>query len=249
MIRKMFALASVTALTGLVSSVAASGCSSTNSVSSTDEGGLTEAGKDATRPKETGPDEEDTGPSTCPTPEPIDATKIAWKPPGVAQGSCSEAEIAALVKFVDDNPTTEYSKLKASVTNATCKACLFVPDGAKWGAFVEKSDGTFLRHNFGGCMAVVSGKESCGKAYSQFDDCLGQACAMCADEATYDKCTGQPAANGACKASLDALLAECTEADETTCGDLSTKYLFEAAAKALCVGFGDGGIGDGGDGG
>jgi hypothetical protein len=246
MFKKMFALASITALTGLVASVAASGCSSTTSVN--EEGGTTavsEAG-DAKKVVEAGPEEE-AGPITCPTTDPIDATTAAWKPPQALPGSCTEKMITDLVAFVDANKKTPYADLKKQVTDATCAKCLFVPDGDKWGVFVEKADGTFLRNNFGGCVAVESGKEACGKAFSQFDDCLSVACQDCADDAATTKCN-TAAGKGACKDAAAAFVKECGDATAVSaCDDLAKTYTFEAAARALCVGIGDGG--DGGDGG
>lgn len=243
MMKKMFALASVTALTGLVAAVAASGCSSTTSVSG-DEGGtsVSEAGTDAKKPIEAG-EEPDTGPATCPTTDPIDATTAPWKPPAVAQGSCTEKMIVDLVAFVDANKSTPYADLKKQITDPTCAACLFVKDGDKWGAFVEKADGSFLRNNFGGCVAVTSGKEACGKAFSQFDDCLNVACQDCADDAATSKCQ-TAAGKGACKDGAAAFVKECTDATAVTaCDDLAQTYTFEAASRALCVGTGDGGDG------
>jgi hypothetical protein len=242
MLKKVFAVASVTALTGLVASVAASGCSSTTSVGG-DEGGVSvsEAG-DAKKPVEAGPEQE-AGPSTCPTTDPIDATTAPWKPPQALPGSCTEKQILDLVAFVDANKSTTYADLKKAVTDATCASCLFVKDGDKWGPFVEKADGTFLRNNFGGCVAVTSGKEACGKAFSQFDDCLGVACQDCADQAATTKCN-TAAGKGACKDAATAFVKECTDATPVTaCDDLTKTYTFEAAARALCVGTGDGGDG------
>ena len=42
--------------------------------------------------------------------------------------------------------------------------------------------------NYARVIAVTSGKEACGKAFSQFDDCLGVACQDCADDAATSKC-------------------------------------------------------------
>lgn len=243
MFKKVFALASVTALTGLVASVAASGCSSTTSVSGDEAGTVTEAGTDARKPVEAGPEEE-AGPSTCPTTDPIDATTAPWNPPQALPGSCTEKMITDLVAFVDANKSTPYADLKKQITDPTCAACLFVKDGPKWGAFVEKADGSFLRNNFGGCVAVTSGKEACGKAFSQFDDCLSVACQDCADDAATTKCN-TAAGKGACKDAAAAFVTECGDATAVSaCDDLAKTYTFEAASRALCVGIGD--AGDGG---
>lgn len=234
MFKKVFALASVTALTGLVASMAAAGCSSTSALPATaEEAGPAEAGPK--KVTEAGPEEE-AGPATCPTTETIDATTAPWKSPQALPGSCTEKQIADLVAFVDGNKSTEYVDLKKQITDPTCAACLFVKDGAKWGVFVEKTDGTFLRNNFGGCVAVTSGKDSCGKAFSQLDDCTSQACEDCADETTFTKCTST-AAKGACKTAADSYVTECGSNDAVSaCDDLTKTYTFEAAARALCVG-------------
>lgn len=250
MFKKMFALASVSALAGLVSSVAASGCSSTTSAGGDDAS--VDATTDARKQTEAGVEPE-AGPSVCPTTEAIDATTAPWSPPGVSPGACTEKEIADLVAFVDANKTAAYDLLKAQIKSASCAACLFVKDGPKWGAFVEKDDGSFKRHNFGGCVAVTSGKDSCGKAFSQFDDCANFACQDCADDATFNACR-QAAAKGACKVAGQAFLAECGDTSSLdACDKLTKSYTFEAAARALCVGIGGGDAGadagDGGDGG
>jgi hypothetical protein len=248
MLKKIFALASVTALTGLVAAVSAAGCSSTTSVAGTDP--VIEAGGgDARKPVEAGPEEE-AGPTTCPSSEPIDATTAPWKPPQALPGSCTEKMIADLVAYVDANKDDatkgSYANIKKQVADATCASCLFVVDGAKWGAFVEKSDGSFLRNNFGGCVAVASGKEECGKAFSQLDDCLAFACQECADDAATTKCN-TAAGKGACKTAGDAYVTACGSNDAVTaCDDLAKTYTFEAAARALCVGVADPDAGDGG---
>jgi hypothetical protein len=211
-----------------------------------DEAGTSvrEGGSDARKPFEAGPEPE-AGPATCPTTDPIDATAAPWKPPQALPGSCTEKEIADLVAYVDANTSTSYPNLKKQITDATCAACLFVKDGAKWGVFVEDNTGAFVRNNFGGCVAITSGKEACGKAFSQFDDCLALACQDCAqDAATINKCN-TAAGKGACKDSAAVVLKECVDATPVTaCDDLAKTYTFEAAARALCVGTGD--AGDGG---
>lgn len=253
MFKKFFALASVTALTGLVSTVAASGCSS-----STDPGAAAEASAalpeaSVKKPVEAGPEDvPDTGAPTCPTTEAIDATTNPWKSPTAPQpGACAEKDITDLVAFVDANAMATYAQIKGAVTNGTCASCLFAKDGATWAPFVEKSDGTFDRLNFGGCVALETGKDACGKGYSQLDDCTQLACTDCADQTTFNTCVNK-ALKGACKTAQAAYTAACGGSDgETPCQALTKTYTFEAAARAQCVGLAaDGGdAGDGGDGG
>ncbi|MBX3188492.1 MAG: hypothetical protein KF819_15865, partial [Labilithrix sp.] len=75
---KMFALASVTTLTGLVMATSGSGCSSPPEA--TEDAGTDAPTSDVRGDRadvDTGPPEE----STCPTTTAIDATKLPWKSP------------------------------------------------------------------------------------------------------------------------------------------------------------------------
>ncbi len=122
--------------------------------------------------------------------------------------------------------------------NATCATCLFVPDGAKWGPIVEKADGSFLRLNFGGCVAVKS-TEACGQAWTQLDECTDLACADCTNEgARYAQCK-VGAATEACAPAQKAYAAECggsTAVD--ACKALAANPFdpYDGVARALCVG-------------
>jgi hypothetical protein len=256
MSKRVFALASVTALSGLIVAGATAGCSGQKIYVISDEGGTLsgiDGGKGSSgtvptplsdggmkkQPIDASPDPDpDPNPdpgATCPTSAPIDATTAPWSPPQSLPGSCTATDIDNLVAYVTANPATTYPNLKSQIANLTCRQCLFVPDGAKWGPFVEKSDGTFLRNNFGGCVAVASGSVSCGKAFSQLDDCLSVACQDCADATELQKCS-TAATKAACKNATTAFSTQCPDASSvTTCSDLATTYTFEAAARALCV--------------
>lgn len=244
MVKKLFALASLTALTGAVASVSAAGCSSTP-VTPEDEGGTptTDAGPDV-RKDQGVPDTNPPGTGTCPTTEAIDQTQYQYKGAAIKTGDCTSADIDALVAYVDANKTAKYADVKNSVTSATCKACLFTVDGATWGPLVENAKGELILINSGGCIEAASGKLECGKAYHQFEQCLDEACVDCpeGDDTALSACF-KAAAKGACKAANTAITSDCADAI-STCSDLSTKYTFEAPAKALCVGISD--AGDGG---
>lgn len=239
MLKKIFALASVTALTGLVASVAASGCSSTTvtGADTADTGTADSSGDSGRKPTGTvdEPDADVAG-ATCPLTDPLDATTAPWKPPAVDPGKCTEQDIVDLVTYIDGNKSAAYADIKKVIKDAGCAACLFVKDGATWGPLVEKADGTFMRNNFGGCVAVVSGNEACGKSYSQLDDCIDVACQDCADDAARTKCM-TAALKGACKTATAAYVAACgDDTAVTACDELARTYTFEAAARALCVG-------------
>ena len=65
MFKKMFALASVTALMGVVSTMAAAGCSSTTTSNATEDGGTSvgDGGKEGKAPIEAGPEDDAAGPA------------------------------------------------------------------------------------------------------------------------------------------------------------------------------------------
>lgn len=249
MVKKLFALASMTALTGVVVSASSVGCSSTTVNASDDGGGgTTDSGPVAdSGVKKDGSVTTDSGPGTCPTTDAIDATQYGYKNANIQPGKCTNDMITALVTFVDNNKSAKYADVKAAVTDADCRACIFQADGATWGPLVENAKGELILINTGGCIEAASGKSECGKSYHQFEQCLDEACTDCpdGDQTALQNCF-KAAAKGACKAANAAIGTECADAI-TTCGNLATKYTFEAPAKALCVGVGD--AGDAGDGG
>lgn len=241
MVKKLFALASMTALTGVVASVSSAGCSTTTTTTEEDSGTSTDASTTTDAKKDTGTvTPTDSGPGTCPTTDAIDATQYQYKAANKQPGACTSAMIDALVAFVDGNKTAKYADVKNSVTDATCKACLFTVDPT-WGPLVENAKGELILINSGGCIEAASGKLECGKAYHQFEQCLDEACVDCpeGDDTALSACY-KAAAKGACKAANSAITSDCADAI-STCGDLSTKYTFEAPAKALCVGISDAG--------
>lgn len=240
--KKMFALASVTTLTGLVLATTGSGCSSKQESSETPEAGPEGGGRDAGG-KDAADAGEDPGTGTCPTTTAIDATKLPWKSPTKSPGACTPTDLSNLVSFVDTNDNAKYADWKASVTNMTCRSCIFGTDGATWAPLVENSSGQLVVLNVGGCIAIASGSDACGKSYQNWFDCRFEACAECPDGDTpaLQKCLSA-ASKGACKAAFDAVGTVCGDqqiADaETACeGD---KFVFEGPIKAQCIGL-DGG--------
>ena len=174
MVKKLFALASVTGLSGLVVSIAVAGCSSTTTVvdnSATDSGpSATDAGpkKDATPPSGDDDDTTEAGATTCPSSDPVDAADLPWAPPTKTQnGACTQSQLDEFNKFLTDNPTTTNAQfidhIKKS-TPTTCGACVVTDaSAATWGP-LPTSNGDLVTINIGSCFALVSGKEACGKA-------------------------------------------------------------------------------------
>jgi hypothetical protein len=141
------------------------------------------------------------------------------------------------VSYIDNNSGATYANWKTSVTNATCKACMFGKESAStWAPLLEDAAGELQRINVGGCIAVASGSVSCGRTYQNWFDCRFEACADCASSALQACLTA--ASKGACKNAIDAVTNTCgdtviTDA-ETACTGAS--YVFEGSIKALCVG-------------
>lgn len=252
MTKKLFALASVTALTGVVAAASAAGCSSTTTVvddagssGSSGEAGKTEAGKTDTGTSSG----EDSGPAVCPTTETIDATTFPWKPPTRAPGSCTDNEVDAMISFIEKTPSATFKQLQDSITNAACRDCVFAKETTTWAPIVLNSAGTgVVALNVGGCPAIVSGKDDCGKAIQQWNDCLDEACVDCAegDSAAAQKCA--TAANKkACKKAFDDVVGAAACGDAATaqaaldaCNKAEDKYTFIGGVRAQCVGLGDG---------
>jgi len=250
MVKKLFALASVTALTGLIATVAVAGCSSTTvQDTSGDAAAATDAPKgDATKPKTDGSAEEDTGApaaGTCPTLDAIDATALPWKAPTKLTGACTEKELSDLVTYVGANSGAKYADWKKTVSGLSCSSCIFGKEtDATWKPLLEDASGQLVGLNVGGCIAIASGNEKCGQSYQNWFDCRFEACTDCpnGDTAALQKCLAA-ASKGACKKAFDDAGTVC---GDTAIGDAETackgdKFVFEGPIKAQCIGLSEGG--------
>ncbi len=237
-ISRAFAVASVVAVPGIMLMSAGSGCSSSKSDAPT-TGIPTEAGAGVAR---VDAPVEASGPS-CPPADPIDATKLPSKPPAIKTNSCTTADLTDFAEFVEGNDDS--STWKASIKNSTCRSCIYgLETAATWAPIVENGTGELVQFNVGGCIAMASGNDACGKAYQQEFECRNEACGDCSpDTASFQKC-GVAARNEACKAAVDAVRSICgtkLDAAETACTE-KVRYVFEGPIKAQCIG----GIGDAG---
>jgi hypothetical protein len=250
MVKKLFALASVTALTGLIGTAAVAGCSSTTVSDTTNEaggGGVDASGKDAApKPKADAGDDTDAAVSnTCPSKDPIDATQLPWKSPTKLIGSCADKDLTDLVKYVEMNSMAQYADWKKSVANAACSSCIFGKEtDATWKPLLENAKGQLVGLNVGGCIAIASGSDKCGQSYQNWFDCRFQACADCpnGDTAALQKCLSA-ASKSACKPAFDAVTKVCTD---TVIADAEgqcqgAKFVFEGPIKAQCIGLKEGG--------
>jgi hypothetical protein len=173
----------------------------------------------------------------CPTTTPIDATTLPYQSPFVSKGSCTAGDLTALSTYVDGGGT--FPGWKTSVS-PTCATCIFGKETeTTWKPILENAAGAIAQINVGGCIAVASGSDACGRAYQQWFECRPEACEGCppGDSAALQKCYAA-STKGACKKAFDSVSAVCGDqviADaETACdGD---KYVFEGGVRAQCIG-------------
>jgi hypothetical protein len=212
MFKKVFALASFTALTGVVALGSAAGCSSSSTSTTTgDDSGSSTVKKDASSDRSTTPVDEDAGPSTCPSTDPVNAADLPWAPPTKTQaGKCTEQNLTDMQAYLKQNPSTTNEQFEQYVKtqSAGCHDCMFT-DASKptWGP-IPTSGGKLVTINIGACFALVSGKEECGKAIQNEFDCEFVACAECADDTAFQSCQ-KKAQTGACKPFVQAIQSGC----------------------------------------
>ena len=253
MVKKLFALASVTALAGLVSAVGAAGCSETVVESGASDAGASDAAKksDAKTPNP-GDDEEEPDPVSCLNTDPIDATKFPYTKALRAAGSCTDAEHKALSDYfeakVDANEDVLVSEWSKEVS-ANCAKCVFSDGTGDWTPIIVKDD-ELDNVNRGGCIEILTGKEACGEAYQQVTECRLEACATkCKTQDEFSECLkdAQGIFTGPCKDAYDNMESSCGNnlaAAEKGCQ--GTKWTFDGPIKVQCISGGGADAGDGG---
>jgi len=184
-------------------------------------------------------------PTSCLNTDPIDHTQIPYvKARPTQAGACSAADITELGAYYKAHvQDPDFTALTWSTSvNAACSSCVFSADSNEapataWGPIVIKDD-QIDQINRGGCIEQVSGKESCGRAYQQFQTCLMDACLKdCKTQADFTACRGdQRVLTTACKGAAEAIRTECgsgISAYETACK--GTSYTFDGPIKVACV--------------
>ncbi len=200
--KKFFALASVTALAGVVFAAGAAGCSSSSSGGSSS--GDTDAGKDS-GPSKTdggktdggGGDDDGGGTGDCPAAYPGDPP---WKSPAATQTVCDQSDID-FIKAEAQKQGETFQQLETALKarKAACGACVFTKEGdAAWGpiVYVGTQGGAFF--NYGSCFArAPGGSEDCGKAVESFELCADSVCDKdaCGSDNAVQACVKQVAAD------------------------------------------------------
>ena len=241
MVKKLFALASVTALTGLMAAVAASGCSSSTPEPATP---ITEAGPDV-KPKpdvdSSDPDEPDVV-STCPTTTPVTAADIGltWVAPGAPQSVCGQSDLDALKKvFADGKGSAKYTDIEKAL-GTTCGPCVFTAKaGARWGMIIKDGANIIADNSLGACFGALSTAE-CGKARFEIDSCLDIACPQ-TDCGTDTSACNTKALKGACKSFVAPYTTACPDEDTL----IKNCANFVRIIEVTCGGGADGGLDSG----
>ncbi len=209
MLRKLFALASISVFGCAVSATGMFGCAETANTSPSDAGSADGAdGKDSGKPA-TGENEPDE--KLCYSQDPIDVSTVVYKPARFQLGSCSR-DVFDLIEdeIVAKGGTLDPADLKEAIAakeSAACAECVFADDGDTWAPIVSSADGNFVL-NVGGCFEAMTGKAACGKAVQQWMACLGTACSSCQSQPEYQSCTDD-VQQSACNDATEHLVATC----------------------------------------
>jgi hypothetical protein len=246
--KKLFALASFSAVTGVLVAATASGCSSsTSSTTTTGDAGKDTGPAKPPPPPVTGDDGGggDAGGGTCPTTDAIDPATLPYMDPAPpTPGKCTEADLTALGAAVANAKSDDDLK---KVISAACATCVFT-DANKtgWGALPEVSTSSGPQAatvNLGGCYQIVTGNKACGQAVQNHLDCQFQACDGCpsGDQTAFDNCI-KKADTGACKTEVKNEQTACGSLDpnlltagDDNCVPSGGKYLFEGPIRVQCI--------------
>ncbi len=256
MMKRIFALASISALGGLTAATSAAGCSSEEPKASppADAGIDVKRGKDAGPPavEPTEPEE----PASCLSTDPIDATRFPYSKALKSAGACTDDDLKKISAFfktkTNANEEVLVSEWSKEVSQKCAKCAFGAFDAAEWSPILVKED-KLDNVNRGGCIEILSGKEACGQAYQQVTECRLEAClAKCKTQDEFTACLqdAEGIFTGPCKASYDAMDKECGNnlgAYENGCR--GSEWTFEGPIKVQCITGGGGPKTDAGDGG
>jgi hypothetical protein len=216
MVKRIFAVASVSALAGLVCTGAAGGCSSGESGAKVQPGEAVKRSDEAGASTDGGEAREGGAVEHCLSTEPIDATQFPYTKAVRSPGACSTQESSTLLayftKATEDGDDVKVTPWAATVT-ASCAKCVFSDGTGDWTPIIVKDD-RLEDVNRGGCIEILSGKEACGRAYQRVSKCRLEACTKkCTTQDGFTECVGDAASlfvdPGPCKAAYEELEKEC----------------------------------------
>jgi hypothetical protein len=240
MVKTIVAVAGVAALAGLMITVTASGCSPEKDATSSLDGAVNPVrGKDA----EADAREKREGSASCLSPNPIDATKFPYGKAVRTPNACTTSELEALSEyFRESTDSEEIVKVSdwAKHVSEGCAKCVFSDGTGDWTPIITKND-TLGDVNRGGCIEILSGKESCGRAYQQVAQCRLEACVeKCETEYDFTTCVEEADAlfvdPGPCKTAYEAMENECgTNLGAYEMGCRGLAWTFEGPVRVQCI--------------
>ena len=255
---RRFGLAGVMALLPAFAIASTNACSGAIAVDGSPSTDAAADGKDVLQSfpkKDTGPDvaqDDDQGICLheCCDVQEINAKSIAWNPPSVAAGSCSNEDLDAFLAFVAANDDPQKWQSGAWTTNDACRSCVFGPrSSSTWAPMLLAASGALAQAGGAGCIAVVSGNEACARAVHQYRECADDTCWTCDGWfASFAECISKRADPFVCKTARTDMISACGGAAllasyEAACK--GTKYRFEGDIRAQCIGLSDAGDGGG----
>lgn len=245
MVKRIFALASVSALTGLVSAVAAAGCSSDDPAAKSplEAGSPNQNGEGgANNNLSDGGGGGGTEDEPCMEKDAIDATKFPYATAKKQANACTNKELEDLATFFTDKAqNTEDISIGdwKKVVSDTCAKCVFSDGtGAEWSPILVKGD-KLDNVNRGGCIEIASGKRSCGQAYQRVAECRLAACVdTCKSAEGFTECLQDVEGifTGPCKGAYDTLQKECGQDlsnYEAACR--GNNFTFEGPIRVQCI--------------
>lgn len=255
MLKKWFAVASVTALGSLVAVASATGCSSTSDVVTQSDQTQAEQDAGSKRPppqREAGvtQPEDPSEPKGCKD-EKATFTPVTTKPTAAKSSTaCTDNAINALADACLSDPGAKAcADARKSLANKKCAECIFTESAteAEWKVFIIDPPSFNQR----GCMDHVTGVKDCGRDLADLifipDGCLHAYCGTCSAGAEMDDCQ-EEVLKGECKEHL--ISTDCANAwkknssklTKTCFGDATItdpaaqqKDLFVKMAKVACM--------------
>lgn len=220
MVKKLFALASVSALAGLMAATGVAGCSTTEEA----PGGETtkDAGKDTGKKTETDAatgddDDDDDVVKQCWKDDEVDTTEIPYKPPTINNEACGDDVMTQLKAYFKTEPNATLEQIQTFLKDTyseDCAACVIGDDsGDTWAPIVIVDDQSII--NKGGCVSIVSGKEECGEAYHKWYECITASCSKCEEGSDAEAACYDAISDTACKPAAEAIQTECGKSAST----------------------------------
>jgi hypothetical protein len=245
MVKKIYAMASLSALSGMVSAASTTGCSNEeNKAAATADASASPSATQDTKPASKPDAGEDVDQEqSCLATEAIDATRFPYSRAKRSAGACTTKELDAMSAFFGDKARKGEDVVIsdwAKTVGDSCAKCVFSEKTAsEWGPVLVK-DNKLDNVNRGGCIEIASGKEACGKAYQRVAECRLEACSQScttADEFTSCLSDIEKIFVGPCKGAYDTLEKECGTDGlakyETACRGAS--FTFEGPVRVQCI--------------